>query len=320
MLRPDLVLGVLSLYPLLHTLISLLLALAGMVSQGAGATIGMSGPTAGPGDVVQTTSQHLPADLTPTIAKAAADQPASYSDGCHLQPGQSKAKVCTYGDKHASKQVVLFGDSHAASWLPALDALGKSQHWRILNITKSACPIPQVTVAVRGKVAPDCDKWRANALKAIKGIHPNLVVATSIDHVYTIPGKPGAAFQPAWQAGMTTTLEALRTRADKVILLGDSPLWKQLAPDCLRAHRSDIGACATKRSDAVFADKIASAHQAAIDANVAFADTTPITCVADPCPVVVGKYLLLRDDSHMTATWSRHLAPALKTLLAPVAP
>jgi len=35
---------------------------------------------------------------------------------------------------------------------------------------------------------------------------------------------------------------------------------------------------------------------------------------------VVGRYLLLRDDSHMTATWSRHLASALKTLLGPVAP
>ncbi len=152
-----------------------------------------------------------------------------------------KAKVCTYGDRHASPTVLLFGDSHAASWLPALDALGKSEHWRILNLTKSACPIPTVKVAVRGKVAPDCAKWRTNALAKIKSIHPDLVIGTSIDHVYTIPGKAGAAFQPAWQKGMTKTLDALRTRADKVILLGDSPMWQQEAPACLRAHPSNIG-------------------------------------------------------------------------------
>ena len=189
-----------------------------------------------------------------------------------------------------------------------------------VNLTKSACPIPAVKVAVRGKVAPDCAKWRTNALARIKSIHPDLVIGTSIDHVYTIPGKAGAAFQPAWQKGMTKTLDALRTRADKVILLGDSPMWQQEAPACLRAHPSNIGKCATKRSQAVFPAKIASARTAAADANVAFADTTPITCVADPCPVVVGRYLLLRDNSHMTATWSRHLAPDLETLLAPVAP
>ena len=88
---------------------------------------------------------------------------------------------------------------------------------------------------------------------------------------------------------MTKTLDALRTRADKVILLGDSPMWQQEAPDCLRDHRSNIGKCATKRSQAVFPAKIASARHAAQDANVAFADTTPITCVADPCPVVSGR-------------------------------
>ena len=325
MLPPHLVLGVLWWIQFLNTLISLLLALAGLMGQGAALVIGANGPDTATGTdqttgVAVTTTQHLPSNLTPSLSAARGDTPASYSDGCHLQPGQTKARVCTYGDRHAARKVLLFGDSHAASWLPALDALGKSQRWRILNLTKSACPIPTVTVAVRGKVAPDCATWRTNALAKIKSIHPDLVIGASIDHVYTIPGKPGSAFQPAWQAGMTKTLKALRTRADKVILLGDSPLWKQLAPDCLRHHKSNIGACATKRSEAVYPAKITSARHAATDANVAFADTTSITCVANPCPVVVGRFLLLRDDSHMTATWSRHLAPALKTLLAPVTP
>jgi hypothetical protein len=306
--------------PLWNTLISLLLALSSMVSQGAAIALGTNDPRTGTSDVAPSTSLKLPSDLSPSLTRAANDEPASYSDGCHVQKGVTKAKVCTYGDKHASTKVMLFGDSHAASWLPALDALGKSEHWRILNLTKSACPIPSVAVQVRGKTAPDCATWLTNALKKIKSIHPDLVIGTSFDHVYTIKGKSGLAFQAAWQAGMTKTLKALRTRADKVILLGDSPLWQQEAPVCLRSHRSNVGQCATKRSVAVFTNKIASARRAAQDANVAFADSTPITCVADPCPVVVGKYLLLRDDSHMTATWSRHLASALKTLLAPVAP
>ncbi len=293
----------------LQTLMALLLAFAGLVGQGAGVAIRASEP----GSV--SIERALPSGLTPSLGNAVDDVPASYRDGCHSKPGQTRAKVCTYGDTTAGVKVLLFGDSHAAAWLPALNAIGKRQHWRILSLTKSACPLPKITVAVGGDVAPDCATWRTNALAAIKRIHPALVVGNSFDHVYTIPGKGGAAFQPAWQAGMTKTLTALKVRARQVVLLGDSPLWKQKAPACLRQHRDDIRACATKRSVAVFPAKIVSARQSARDAGVAFADSTPLLCLADPCPVVSGKYLLLRDDSHMTATWSRQLASRLRALL-----
>ena len=132
---------------------------------------------------------------------------------------------------------------------PALDALGKSEHWRILNLTKSACPIPSVTVAVRGKVAADCAKWRTNALAKIKSIHPDLVIGTSIDHVYTIPGKSGCGL-PAGMAGGHDQDPRRRSGPGptRSSCWADSPLWQQEAPACLRAHPSNIGKCATKRS------------------------------------------------------------------------
>src|SRR3954468_19737332 len=142
-----------SLDPFLHTLMALLLAFTGLVGQGAGAAIRASDP----GSV--SAERALPSGLTPSLGTAVDDVPASYLDGCHSKPGQTRAKVCTYGDKMASVKVLLFGDSHAAAWLPALDAIGKRQHWRILSLTKSACPLPMVKVAVRGEVAPDCATW-----------------------------------------------------------------------------------------------------------------------------------------------------------------
>ncbi len=306
--------------PSLQRLVALLLTLAGLVSQGAGIAMRAAGPAAqqldgqasGGSATIQTA---VPPDLTPSIKRAASDMPANYTDGCHAKAGQTKAKVCTYGDTGSAVKVLLFGDSHAVSWQPALDQIGKQQHWRILALTKSACPIPTVTVAVRGKVSPDCATWRTNALKRIAKIHPDLVVATSFDHVYTIPGKTGPAFLKAWRKGMTRTLSALRKGAGKVVLLGDSPLWKQEAPTCLRHNPNHIERCATKRSEALFPGRIANNRRAAQDAGVAFADTTAITCLADPCPVISGNILMLRDDSHMTATWSRHLWSDLLALL-----
>jgi hypothetical protein len=35
-------------------------------------------------------------------------------------------------------------------------------------------------------------------------------------------------------------------------------------------------------------------------------------CPASPCPVIVGRWLLWRDDKHLTATYARRLAPAMR--------
>ncbi len=305
----------------MQRLVALLLTIAGLAAHGAGVALPSAepgSPTVG-GQVTQALltvpQSSLPSNVSPALSDATSDKPAIYANGCHSQPGKSKARVCTYGDKGSSTRVLLFGDSHAASWQPALDEIGKQRHWRILTLTKAACPIPRVEVAVRGKVAPDCTRWRKNAMARIGDIHPDLVVATSFDHVYTIPGKTGTAFDTAWRTGMTRTLKALRDTADHVVLLGDTPLWTQEAPVCLRRHPEDIERCATRRSKAVSRSKIANDRRAASAAHVAFADTTSITCLADPCPVVWEGFLLLRDDLHMTATWSHHLWSDLLPLL-----
>ena len=36
--------------------------------------------------------------------------------------------------------VVLFGDSHAMQWFPALNGLAKEHDWRLVGLTKAACP------------------------------------------------------------------------------------------------------------------------------------------------------------------------------------
>jgi hypothetical protein len=45
--------------------------------------------------------------------------------------------------------------------------------------------------------------------------------------------------------------------------------------------------------------------------GVTVIDPTPWFCTATACPVIVGNVLVFRDPSHMTATWSRLLAPQL---------
>ena len=60
--------------------------------------------------------------------------------GCHVGFLDATPTDCVFGDVTANATVVLFGDSHAAQWFPAMDRLGKERHWKLVSMTKSACP------------------------------------------------------------------------------------------------------------------------------------------------------------------------------------
>ena len=86
-----------------------------------GEEVGALVPTPNP-----TPTLFVPADMRPGLRAVAGDQAAVCGDGCHLDAGSVHAKECIYGDAGTTR-VVLFGDSHAAHWFPAL--LGWEFEW-----------------------------------------------------------------------------------------------------------------------------------------------------------------------------------------------
>ena len=46
-------------------------------------------------------------------------------------------------------------------------------------------------------------------------------------------------------------------------------------------------------------------------AGVPFVDPTPWLCGTEVCPVVVGQFLVYRDDSHLSVPFARWLGPVL---------
>ena len=65
----------------------------------------------------------VPPDLQPPLVKASRDLPAIYADGCVASELARASGTCVYGVPASHTTVVLFGDSHAAQWFPALDRL-----------------------------------------------------------------------------------------------------------------------------------------------------------------------------------------------------
>jgi hypothetical protein len=54
--------------------------------------------------------------------------------------------------------------------------------------------------------------------------------------------------------------------------------------------------------------------------NVQFIDMTPYFCDGRKCPPVIGNVIVYRDDSHITAAYSRTLAPMLARKLQSALP
>ena len=61
-------------------------------------------------------------------------------NGCHAGFTAISQGDCAYGDLDRDRTVVLFGDSHAEQWLPALDLAAKEQHWQGRQLDQGGLP------------------------------------------------------------------------------------------------------------------------------------------------------------------------------------
>jgi peptidoglycan/LPS O-acetylase OafA/YrhL len=276
--------------------------------------------SATPTSIPTTPSGPVPADLQPPLAKAHGDLPATYADGCEVSQLATESGPCVYGDPGSRTTVVLFGDSHAAQWFPALDRLAVTRSWRLVSLTKALCGAVDHPVwnGPLKRAYPECDAWRAAALRRIASEHAALVVvANSKFASFEIGGRQSTAQETAdgWPEAVASMLRKLSGSATHVVLIGDTPQMATDPADCLSAHPDDARACARPRSDAVDWQRLAADRQATAATGATFIDPTPWTCPTEPCPVVIDSLLVYLDAGHMTATFSSALAPYLGAAL-----
>jgi hypothetical protein len=261
----------------------------------------------------------LPAGLIPSLRDARDDVPRSYADGCQLDSATIQPPECVYGDPGGATTVVLFGDSHAAQWLPALEQLAGQRGWRLVSLTKSGCPPVARTVwnAVLKRGYRECDEWIPLALARVAEEAPELVVVASARD-YELMGddgrRPLAERPAAWRQGLASVLSAADRDADRVVLLGDTPRLGEDPVECLAA-RELIERCPSPRSEMVDPAYAELEVAAATEAGVAHASPTDWLCSDDACPLVMGDRLLYRDPQHLTASFVTTLADRLAVAL-----
>ncbi|CAN2238423.1 acyltransferase family protein [Candidatus Planktophila versatilis] len=230
-------------------------------------------------------------------------QPKIYQDGCHLENGQTIPAQCTYGTKDSRRKIVLFGDSHAAQWFPALEKMAYENGFALISFTKSACPGPAIRKVNKGGYKnSDCSKWRDNVYKRIAELKPEAVLVSGMKYFQRPEGYQSRA--QWWQEGQRKTLLALRGLTPKVIYIADTPHPKQDIPSCLSSKKAR-DCDNTERTPSITVD------------GYLLVDPTPWLCARN-CPAVLDGIVTYRDASHisveMSTSLSAQMARALRAL------
>ncbi|GIE93653.1 acyltransferase [Paractinoplanes rishiriensis] len=261
----------------------------------------------------------LPANLRPKLAAAGKNRPRVWADGCHADvPATAAPAGCVYGDPAGDTTVVLFGDSHAAHWFPALEQIAVSHRWRLVELTKSSCSAADVPLWHDSlkRTYTECTAFHRSAIARIQALKPDLVVIGSSFN-YT-PARPAGDPAALWRSAWDRTFDQVRRSGARVAAIADTPYMGGSVPECLAKpdNAAKAGNCTRSRRSAlrgldqreVFLS-YAGGRRAEIINPLAWFCT-------DVCPPVIGNVLVYRDSNHMTTAYAEALVPLLAARLS----
>lgn len=260
----------------------------------------------------------VPDSLIATLNTTATDLPKPYKDKCHVQQNLTGTKAsCLYGNLTSKTTIVLFGDSHALSWFPAVEKLAIAKKWRLLSLTMSSCwpatiPAWNPTTNILMK---NCEIWRKSALAQIDQVKPYITFVTGTRGFATIDSSgtmlSGDAKTNAWRAGMATTLNSIKKSSTNTFFISDTPISLFTFPDCLNASTDSIEYCATPSNNAIDTNWLTVERDLAASVGVPWVNPTEWICNSDPCSPVANGALIYRDGGHLTASFAVQLEKPL---------
>ena len=258
----------------------------------------------------------LPSDLVPTLIEAHRDNGGLMAEGCGTPTEETALRDCVYGATAAATTVVLYGDSHAAMWLPAVTSIAEQAGWKVVPLIKPGCSPVDVTVWRRElqRAFRECDTWRELALARIAELRPSMVIVGSSRN-YDVAGTDGSIVESGkwrmWREGFTRMLDEVQQETDRVVLLGETPHHPSDPLECL-ATRGLIEECTVPREELVNARYQSIERDAARESGVQLIEPVDWLCQRTTCALVFDSYLVYRNPGHLTATIVAVLAPQLR--------
>ena len=220
---------------------------------------------------------------------------------------------CVSGVTGSGTTVVLFGDSHVAQWYPAIHRIALEREWRLITLVKASCGYQDTPLEASAR---RCDAWRENAFERIAAEQPALVILAGNHLLEPADGDGDAAHaRELMLDGASRTIARLRSSGSRVAVLGDTPHLAVEPVDCLSRNPDHTIVCAVDRAVLFDEDWLAGERERTIAGGATFVDTTSWLCPSEPCPMVIGRYLVYRDTNHLAMPFAWALASRLDAAL-----
>ena len=266
---------------------------------------------------VKAAQQHaaIPGQLTPPLLSLATD--IADVGACDYQ--KHIRVLCPRGDVASSRTIVLFGDSHARSWIPAVEKIAEREHFKAYFLVKPGCNAAETIPDYGHGGYSDCVDWRNWAFDQITRMRPDVLLLSN-DMPPGIVGPGGGmvsdlpTLASSFQAGLEKTMADLRPYVGRTVVFGDVPGVDDPPALCLSERGANLGDCAfhrSRRSKLLFE----AAKAAAADGGYQFVSPLPWFCADGLCPSVVGSTVTYRDRSHITTEYAAELTRPLEAAL-----
>jgi hypothetical protein len=220
---------------------------------------------------------------------------------------------CEFGDiDDPQHSVVVIGNSHAAHLVAGLEQYGLDNGWKVTLMRKTGCTGLSTAVET-AETHPSCVAWSQSVLDAVR-TDPTVdavVVATNNDAAqYLVSDGATARTIDAVRANVSANLASLVAAGKAVLAVGDVPRLASPAPECVDLHRRDYDPCAVPRQQGEERGDIV-AEAARLTPGVGYQSLLPYLCDVELCHVVIGGVVVYLDEHHLSASFSRSLAPYL---------
>jgi hypothetical protein len=227
---------------------------------------------------------------------------------------------CAFGDRKSNTTLMLLGDSHAEHWLGGLDRAGRDYGWKIVANVMGGCPVADFsgrTTGVASRYFAECERYREAMLQRIIRERPAAVILSSYDHYVAARESERRDFHigsDIWGEGLQRTYRRLADAGIHTIVIRGTPRTWFDVPACLSRRAAQLPFatdCTYERDNRFMRGAQHAQDVAARGLPVRFIDMNDQICTGTRCPTIKNGIVMFTDDNHLTATFTRSLAPVL---------
>jgi SGNH domain (fused to AT3 domains) len=258
----------------------------------------------------------LPQPLDPGLVALGGDDPPSYYP--QTMNGCTGTSQCVFGDVDSSTVVVLFGDSHALMWLPALAPVASRDGFRLVVEWMPGCPAASVSVwdSATNSTNTACNSFRRDAIASIRKLDPTLVLLADRTS-YVRATRTMLIPDDVWQKGEEATISALLTKTTGVAVVGDITIFNFNVVQCMAGNTKNVQSCSVRNPNPKFNDHFAQEKAAAKAESVPYLNPQPWLCT-NVCSPVIGNMGVYFDSAHVSSTYAEYLARLWSAAIKPL--